>query len=71
MCLVLKEFQEYKDFDASEEDSKTKKRLSANQRDELFPLGENVLVNNIGIPIVVVVTKVEVGCLFLLLRCCN
>ena len=58
--IVTKDFQEYKDPEEIEEESKSKTRLlSEGEPDEVtLPLGENVLVNNLGIPIIIVVTKV-------------
>lgn len=54
----MKDFQAYKDVDVLDEAAK---RLSSNHEEddeELNTLGENVLVDNLGIPIAVIVTKV-------------
>jgi len=56
---VLRDFYNYKLVETHEESNK---RLSVNQDqedEEITQLGENVIVDNIGLPVVVVVTKVS------------
>ena len=53
------DFHSYKNIETAEEGSK---RLSANHEqmeEELNQLAENVIIDNIGLPITVVVTKVS------------
>lgn len=60
---VVKQFQEY-----VEPDSTSSSRLTApsagtpgstDESEPILPLGENVLINNLGIPIIIVITKVS------------
>ena len=55
--VVVRQFQEY-----AEPDEPTEDRRRSGIKDEdkvLLPLDENVLTDNLGIPVVVVVTKVS------------
>ena len=57
---VLRDFYNYKLVETNDESNK---RLSVNQdqeEEEITQLGENIIVNNIGLPVVVVVTKVAI-----------
>ena len=55
--VVVRQFQEYAEPDESTED---RRRSGIKDEDKvLLPLDENVLTDNLGIPIVVVVTKVS------------
>lgn len=62
MLAVVKQFQSY-----VEPDSNSSSRLTAPSgaggTDEsdanILPLGENVLITNLGIPVIVVITKVS------------
>lgn len=59
-CVVARQFQEYVDPEEAVSDE-NKRRSGAGIKDEekvLLPLDEDVLVDNLGLPMVVVVTKV-------------
>lgn len=63
LLAVVKQYQEYVEPDSN---STTRLTTSATDEDgektsELPPLGENVLTNNLGIPIVVAITKVLIS----------
>ena len=58
----MRQFQEYVEPDESTED---KRRSGIKDEDKvLLPLDENVLTDNLGIPVVVVVTKVSMQYLY-------
>ena len=56
VCLVVKQFQEYVE-PGSEEG--TPQRRTEEEESVLLPLGENTLTHNLGLPMVVVCTKVH------------
>ena len=58
LLTVIKHYQDY-----VEPDSASSSRLTAPSAGEesdanIIPLGENVLINNLGVPIILVLTKV-------------
>ena len=55
-CVVVKQFQEYTEPGSGEDGAP--QRRSEEEESVLLPLGENTLTNNLGIPMVVVCTKV-------------
>lgn len=58
--LVAKQFQEYMDPDeVGSDENKRRSGAGLNEEKVLFPLEEDVLVDNLGLPVVVVVTKVS------------
>ena len=62
---MVNQFREYKEPDESEEKRTSSHSASAatattkDEEDVLLPLGETILSNNLGIPIIVVATKVS------------
>ena len=66
--IVVKEYQNYSEADESEDDSKKSRTHTPSVEDEeaKLPLGENILSHNIGIPLVVVCTKVRLRNNFIL-----
>lgn len=63
MCAVVKQFQEYTEPGTGEDGAP--QRRSEEEESVLLPLGDNTLTHNLGIPVVVVCTKVHIT-LFLL-----
>lgn len=67
VCLhlhpVVKQFQEYTEPGTGEDGAP--QRRSEEEESVLLPLGDNTLTHNLGIPVVVVCTKVHIT-LFLL-----
>lgn len=57
MCVVVKQFQEYTEPGGGEDG--TPQRRSEEEESVLLPLGDNTLTHNLGIPVVVVCTKVH------------
>lgn len=59
--VVIKEFQEYVEPEEGFQGSPQRRGPSSGQDDEnvTLPLGENVLTHNLGIPVLVVCTKVS------------
>ena len=57
---VVREFQQYQEPGESAAQPKRKSRGDDDQA--LLPLGENTLTHNLGLPLVVVVTKVASCC---------
>lgn len=57
MCVVVKQFQEYTEPGSGEDG--TPQRRSEEEESVLLPLGDNTLTHNLGIPMVVVCTKVH------------
>lgn len=55
-CVVVKQFQEYTEPGSGEDG--TPQRRSEEEESVLLPLGDNTLTHNLGIPVVVVCTKV-------------
>lgn len=60
ISIVIKEFQEYVEPEEGYQGS-PQRRGPSGQEDEnvSLPLGENVLTHNLGIPVLVVCTKVS------------
>lgn len=56
MCVVVKQFQEYTEPGSGEDG--TPQRRSEDEESVLLPLGDGTLTHNLGIPVVVVCTKV-------------
>lgn len=56
VCIVVKQFQEYTEPGSGEDG--TPQRRSEDEESVLLPLGDNALTHNLGIPVVVVCTKV-------------
>lgn len=56
VCVVVKQFQEYTEPGSG--DDGTPQRRSEDEESVLLPLGDNTLTHNLGIPVVVVCTKV-------------
>lgn len=63
LLIVIKEFQEYVEPEEGYQGS-PQRRGPSGQEDEhvSLPLGENVLTHNLGIPVLVVCTKVSFWC---------
>lgn len=61
ICPVVKQFQEY--TEPGGEDG-TPQRRGEDEESVLLPLGDNTLTHNLGIPVVVVCTKVHTLTLF-------
>lgn len=61
LLKVIKEFQEYVEPEEGYQGSPQRRGPSSGQEDEhvSLPLGENVLTHNLGIPVLVVCTKVS------------
>lgn len=61
LCLVVRAFQEYVEPEEGTPSSPQRRSAPAVGDDEsvVLPLGENVFTNNLGIPILVVCTKVQ------------
>lgn len=61
LLIVIKEFQEYVEPEEGYQGSPQRRGPSCGQEDEhvSLPLGENVLTHNLGIPVLVVCTKVS------------
>ena len=57
VCVVVKQFQEYTEPGGGEDG--TPQRRSEEEESVLLPLGDNTLTHNLGIPVVVVCTKVH------------
>lgn len=57
VCVVVKQFQEYTEPGSGEDG--TPQRRSEDEESVLLPLGENTLTHNLGVPVVVVCTKVH------------
>ena len=57
MFAVVKQFQEYTEPGSGEDG--TPQRRSEEEEGVLLPLGDNTLTHNLGIPVVVVCTKVH------------
>ncbi len=59
---VLNKFREYREPEEGEEEAKRSRPLSATtaaeEDDVMLPLGETILSNNLGLPIIVVTSKV-------------
>lgn len=55
--VVVKQFQEYTEPGSGEDG--TPQRRSEDEESVLLPLGDNTLTHNLGIPVVVVCTKVH------------
>ena len=53
---VVRQFQQYEE--PGEGQSQPKRKSKSDDDQVLLPLGENTLTHNLGIPIIVVVTKV-------------
>lgn len=68
LLIVIKEFQEYVEPEEGYQGSPQRRGPSSGQEDEhvSLPLGDNVLTHNLGIPVLVVCTKVRL-CFCLLL----
>ena len=72
LFAVVRFFQDYTEPEETQSSSQAPHRVDANPlnpaavatEDEkvVLPLGENVLTHNLGIPIVVVLTKVRILC---------
>ena len=62
MFVVVRQFQEYVEPDSSSTSRLTAPSAgtpgSTDDSEPILPLGENVLINNLGIPIIIVITKV-------------
>lgn len=56
LYLVVKQFQEYTEPGSGEDG--TPQRRNEEEEGVLLPLGDNTLTHNLGIPVVVVCTKV-------------
>ena len=56
---VVREFQQYEEPGA-EGQSPPKRKSKTDEEQVLLPLGETTLTHNLGIPIIVVVTKVSI-----------
>lgn len=56
-CAVVKQFQEYVEPGSGEDG--TPQRRSEDEESILLPLGDSTLTHNLGIPVVVVCTKVD------------
>lgn len=56
-CAVVKQFQEYVEPGSGEDG--TPQRRSEDEESILLPLGDSTLTHNLGIPMVVVCTKVD------------
>ena len=61
---VVNRFREYKEPEEGDEESKrsrghTTSATSKEEEDVILPLGETILSNNLGLPIIVVATKVQ------------
>lgn len=67
VCLhlhaVVKQFQEYTEPGTGEDGAP--QRRSEEEENVLLPLGDNTLTHNLGIPVVVVCTKVHITLFFL------
>lgn len=57
MCAVVKQFQEYTEPGSGEDG--TPQRRGEDEESVLLPLGDGTLTHNLGIPMVVVCTKVD------------
>ena len=57
VCVVVKQFQEYTEPGGGEDG--TPQRRSEEEESVLLPLGDNTLTHTLGIPVVVVCTKVH------------
>lgn len=57
VCAVIKQFQEYTEPGSGEDG--TPQRRSEDEESVLLPLGDGTLTHNLGIPVVVVCTKVH------------
>lgn len=64
IVVVVKQFQEYTEPGSGEDG--TPQRRSEEEESVLLPLGDNTLTHNLGIPVVVVCTKVHAHRPFLL-----
>lgn len=61
MCVydaVVKQFQEYVEPGSSVEGASQRRSAESEEESVVLPLGENTLTHNLGIPLVVVCTKV-------------
>ena len=54
---MVRQFQQYEE--PGEGQAQSKRKSKSDDEQVLLPLGENTLTHNLGIPIVVVVTKVS------------
>lgn len=66
-CLVVKQFQEYVEPGSDLESMPQRRNPEADEESIVLPLGDNTLTHNLGIPVLVVCTKVGHG--FFLMSC--
>lgn len=58
-CIVMKQFQEYVEPGSDLEAVTQRRNPDQEEESVLLPLGDNTLTHNLGLPIVVVCTKVS------------
>lgn len=60
-CAVVKQFQEYVEPGSDLEGVSPRRNAESEEESVVLPLGDNTLTHNLGIPLVVVCTKVRLS----------